>query len=125
MKNFKGVRSFRSDIKPFFRFYSAELGHVVSVEVEYKAGNGRNVKRGFYIDVTTKEITADGGVIWMPFTAPRSSVLLSEAARFSLPVLAKLAELFDSRVAELADTWAKDRAEAEAMICALAFEAVA
>ena len=125
MKNFKGVRSFRSDVKPEFRFHSAPLGHVVSATVEYKAGNGRNVKRGYYIELTQKEITADGGIIWLPFSAPRSSVLLAEAARFSLPVLMKFAELFDAAMPELADTWATDRAAAEAKICALAFEAVA
>lgn len=125
MKNFKGVRSFRSDIKPEFRFYSAELGHVVAVTVEYKAGNGRNVKRGYYLELTKKELTADGGVIWMPLSAPRTAVLLAETARFSLPVLTKYAALFDAVLPELVNTWAADRAAAEALICSVAFEAVA
>ena len=124
MKNFKGKRSFRSDIKPSFVFYSAPLGKVVCVEVEYKVGNGRNVKRGYYIELTEKELTAEGSVIWMPFSAPRSSVLLAEASRFSLPVLAGFADRFDSGLPELAAEWLADKTLAEELICARAFQAV-
>jgi hypothetical protein len=116
VENFKCVRSYRSDVKPEFRFYSAPLGDVVEVTVDYKAGNGRSVKRGYYIDFTTKEITADGGVIWLPFSAPRSSVLLAEAARFSLPVLVKWAERFDADVVDLAASWLQDRAAVESLL---------
>jgi hypothetical protein len=124
MKNFKGHRPFRSDIKPSFFFYSAPLGKVVAIEVEYRAGNGRAAKRGFYIELTEKEITADGGIVWMPFSAPRTSVLLAEATRFSLPVLAKFAAQFDESLPELAAVWLNSKTEAEAIICARAFEAV-
>jgi hypothetical protein len=124
VKNFKGARSFRSDIKPSFVFYSAPLGKVVNIEVVYKAGNGRSLKRGFYIDVTEKEVTADGAVIWMPFSSPHSSVLLAEAARFSLPVLMKFAEKFDSGLPELAEEWLADKKLAEELICNRAFGAV-
>ena len=122
LKNFKGVRSIRSDVKPRFVFHSAPLGDVVEVAVEYHAGNGRNVKRGYYLELTVKELTADGALIWMPFSAVRSSILLAETARFSLPVLVKFAERFDSGLPELAAEWLADKTLGEELICARAFE---
>jgi len=125
MQNFRLSRSFRSDIKPEFNFYSAPLGDAVEASVDYKAGNGRNVKRGYYVELTTKTLHADGSIVWLPFSAPRSSVLLLEAPRYSFAVLSRFAELFDAVAPELAAAWLADRAAVEALIVSRAFEGLA
>jgi hypothetical protein len=123
LKNFNLSRSFRSDIKPQFDFYSASVGDVVAVSVRYIAGNGRNLKRGYYVELTAKTIQPDGMISWMPFSAPRSSVLLLEAARYSSAVLSRFAALFDAMVPELAAAWLVDRAAVELQIVSTVFEA--
>jgi hypothetical protein len=111
----------RSDVKPEFVFYSASTGDVVSFSIQYRAGNGRGFERGFYAELTTKNISGDRmAVSWFPFSAPRSSVLLAPATRFSLANLEGFASLFDIDAPKLAAAWLTDKAAAEKQVLEIA-----
>jgi hypothetical protein len=112
----------RSDVKPEFVFYSAPTGDVVSFSIKYRAGNGRRGSvRGFYAELTTKNISGDRmAVSWLPFSAPCSSVLLAPATRFSLPDLQGFASLFDVDAPKLAAAWLADKASAEKQVLEIA-----
>jgi hypothetical protein len=118
VKNFVGVRPFRNDIKPYFRFYSAPLGEVVEVTMQFR-NNGR-AAAGFYLCLTIKTVLPDGAVQWMPMSARQTNVLVSPAARFSLPKLQVFAIALDSKIPEIAAAWRDGGADdIDALVCGL------
>jgi hypothetical protein len=125
MKNFVGVRSFRKDIKPYFRFYSAPLGEIVEAEVHYRDGfNGG--KRGYYLAFYVKTLNADGSVVWMPMTSPQLRVYLGDATRFNLSALQGFAVRLDASIPDLAALWLRDGSAAvtDAVVALLAAPAL-
>jgi hypothetical protein len=118
MQNLVGVRPFRNDIKPYYRFYSAPLGEVVEATVQFR-NNGR-AAAGFYLCLTIKTVLPDGAVQWLPMSARQTNVLLSPAARFSLPKLQVFAIALDSKIPEIAAAWRDGGADGiETFVCAL------
>jgi hypothetical protein len=103
MKNFVGVRPFRNDIKPYFRFYSAPLGEVVEATVQFR-NNGR-AAAGFYLCLTDKTLLPDGAVQWLPMSARQTNLLLHAAPRFSLPKLQQFAGLLDLDIPGIVALW--------------------
>jgi hypothetical protein len=118
MQNFVGVRPFRNDIRPYFRFYSAPLGEVVEAVVQFR--NDRRQGAGFYLYLTIKTILSDGAVQWMPMSARQSYILLSPAARFGFPKLQVFAMALDTKIPEIAAAWRDGGADGiEAFVCGL------